>query len=131
MNEVDAMNGNFNKILAKALDEEHKREHLMSDIDWQKAINDIEDCAEIANRNYEYDREQGLLQAREILIEAQPVQSEKLTDAEQRIFLTAMGREEKVCKEIDEKNPNEEQYEDSLVYVCKEIERKVKGALWT
>ena len=59
------------------------------------------------------------------------VQSEKLTDAEQRIFLTAMGREEKVCKEIDEKNPNEEPYEDSLVYVCKEIERKVKGALWT
>ena len=103
----------------------------MSDIDWQKAINDIEDCAEIANRNYEYDREQGLLQAREILIEAQPVQPEKLTDAEQRIFLTAMGREEKVCKEIDEKNPNEEPYEDSLVYVCKEIERKVKGALWT
>ena len=46
----------------------------MSDIDWQKAINDIEDCAEIANRNYEYDREQGLLQAREILIEAQTVQ---------------------------------------------------------
>lgn len=59
------------------------------------------------------------------------VQPEKLTDAEQRIFLTAMGREEKVCKEIDEKNPNEEPYEDSLVYVCKEIERKVKGTLWT
>ena len=46
----------------------------MSDIDWQKAINDIEDCAEIANRSYKYDEELGLLKAREILIDAQPVQ---------------------------------------------------------
>lgn len=49
-----------------------------------------------------------------------PAQPEPLTDKEQRIFLAAMGREEKVCK-----------HKDSLVRVCHEIERKVKGALWT
>ena len=55
---------------------------------------------------------------------------EPLTDKEQRIFLAAMGREEKVCKEVDEEMTREP-YEDSLVRVCREIERKVKGALWT
>ena len=58
------------------------------------------------------------------------VQPEPLTDKEQRIFLAAMGREEKVCKEVDEKYPNREPYEDTLVHVCKEIRRKVKSALW-
>ena len=57
-------------------------------------------------------------------------QPEPLTDKEQRIFLAAMGREEKVCEEVD-RNYVREPYEDSLVRVCKEIERKVKGALWT
>lgn len=56
-------------------------------------------------------------------------QSEPLTDKEQRIFLAAIGREEKVCKELDEEYP-EEPYEKSLVRVCREIERKVKKALW-
>lgn len=55
---------------------------------------------------------------------------EPLTDQEQRIFLAAMGREEKVCKEVDEEYTREP-YEDSLVRVCREIERKVKKALWT
>ncbi len=55
---------------------------------------------------------------------------EPLTDKEQRIFLAAMGREEKVCKDVDEKYTREP-YEDSLVRVCREIERKVKKALWT
>lgn len=59
--------------------------------------------------------------------EAQP---EPLTDKEQRIFLAAMGREEKVCEEVD-RNYVREPYEDSLMRVCKEIRRKVKGALWT
>lgn len=64
-------------------------------------------------------------------IECDPsAQPERLTDKEQRIFLVAMGREEKVCKEVDRKYPGEP-YEDSLVRVCREIERKVKGALWT
>lgn len=57
-------------------------------------------------------------------------QPEPLTDKEQRIFLAAMGREEKVCEEVD-KNYVREPYEDSLMPVCKEIIRKVKGALWT
>ena len=57
-------------------------------------------------------------------------QPEPLTDKEQRIFLAAMGREEKVCKEVDAEMTREP-YEDSLVRVCHEITRKVKGALWT
>ena len=66
-------------------------------------------------------------------IEALPsAQPEPLTDKEQRIFLAAMGREEKVCKQVDEECRDcREPYEDSLVRVCHEIARKVKGALWT
>ena len=58
------------------------------------------------------------------------VQPEKLTDKEQRIFLAAIEREKKICEEVDRNNVREP-YEDSLVWVCKEIRRKVKGALWT
>lgn len=59
-------------------------------------------------------------------------QPEPLTDKEQRIFLAAMGREEKVCKQVDaEYRDCREPYEDSLVSICHEITRKVKGALWT
>ena len=61
------------------------------------------------------------------LASAQP---EPLTDKEQRIFLAAMEREEKVCEEVD-RNYVREPYEDSLMRVCKEIRRKVKDALWT
>lgn len=58
-------------------------------------------------------------------------QPEQLTDKEQRIFLAAMGREEKVCKQVDDECRNcRELYEDSLVRTCHEITRKVKGALW-
>jgi len=58
-------------------------------------------------------------------------QPEPLTDKEQRIFLAAMGREEKVCKQVDEECRDcREAYEDSLVKTCHEIIRKVKGALW-
>lgn len=64
----------------------------------------------------------------EILPSAQP---EQLTDKEQRIFLAAMGREEKVCKQVDDECRNcREPYEDSLVRTCHEVTRKVKGALW-
>ena len=64
-----------------------------------------------------------------ILPSAQP---EPLTDKEQRIFLAAMGREEKVCKQVDDECRDcREPYEDSLVRTCHEIVRKVKGALWT
>lgn len=58
-------------------------------------------------------------------------QPESLTDKEQRIFLAAMERERKVCRQVDEECRNSrEPYEDSLVHMCNEIERKVKGALW-
>jgi len=61
-----------------------------------------------------------------------PAEPEALTDKEQRIFLAAMEREEKVCKQVDEEwRDCREPYEDSLVHICHEIERKVKGALWT
>lgn len=64
------------------------------------------------------------------MIESLPsAQPEQLTDKEQRIFLAAMGREEKVCKEVDDRNCREP-YEDSLVRICHKITRKVKGALW-
>lgn len=56
--------------------------------------------------------------------------AEPLTDAEQRIFLKAMGREEEVCKIVDEEY-KDEGYKLNLVHVCQEIIRKVKGALWT
>jgi hypothetical protein len=60
------------------------------------------------------------------------VQPETLTDKEQRIFLAAMGREEKVCRQVDDECRDcREPYEDSLVRTCHEITRKVKGALWT
>lgn len=66
-------------------------------------------------------------------LEALPsAEPESLTDKEQRIFLSAMERERKVCRQVDEEWRNiREPYEDSLVHVCNEIERKVKGALWT
>ena len=67
--------------------------------------------------------------AKERLMELPSAQPEPLTDKEQRIFLAAMGREEKICEEVD-RNYVREPYEDSLVRVCKEIRRKVKGALW-
>ena len=65
-------------------------------------------------------------------IEALPsAQPEPLTDKEQRIFLSAMERERKVCRQVDEEcRTTREPYEDSLVHVCDEIERKVKSALW-
>lgn len=73
------------------------------------------------------------LTAAEVAIKELPsAQTEPLTDKEQRIFLAAMGREEEVCKQVDAECRNcGEPYEDSLVKVCREIVRKVKGALWT
>lgn len=57
---------------------------------------------------------------------------EPLTDNEQRIFLAAMSREEKVCKDIDRAFLGLNEPDTfSLVKICKEIMRKVKGSLWT
>ena len=67
-----------------------------------------------------------------VMKELQSVEPEPLTDKEQRIFLAAMGREENVCKQVDaECRDCREPYEDSLVRICHEIIKKVKGALWT
>jgi len=55
---------------------------------------------------------------------------EPLTDAEQKIFLEALAREEEVCKIVDEVY-EDEGYKFKLVHCCREIIRKVKGALWT
>ena len=67
------------------------------------------------------------------IIDAMPtIEVEPFTDKEQRIFLAAMAREEKVCKEVDEECRDcREPYEDSLVKTCHEITRKVKSVLWT
>lgn len=66
------------------------------------------------------------------LLDLPSAQPEPLTDKEQRIFLAAMGREKKVCKQVDDECRDcREPYEDSLVRTCHEIVRKVKGALWT
>lgn len=67
----------------------------------------------------------------DILNSLPSAQPEQLTDKEQRIFLAAMGREEKVCKQVDDEwRDCREPYEDSLVRTCHEIIRKVKGVLW-
>lgn len=52
-----------------------------------------------------------------------------LTDPEQRLFLSAMTREEKVCKRIDgDKVPDGTVR--MLVPLCQNIERKVKKVLF-
>ena len=67
-----------------------------------------------------------------IIEELPSAQPEQLTDAEQRIFLKAIEREEKVCKKVDEEwGSGDEECEINLVHTCHEIIRKVKGALWT
>ena len=50
----------------------------------------------------------------------------KLTDEEQRIFLAAMSRELKICREED-RNPGDVKI---LVAICNNIERKVKNELF-
>ena len=87
------------------------------------------DAIDVLKRNYPSSCFEDLCKAVDIAIKALAAQPEQLTDKEQRIFLAAMGREEKVCKEVDEEC-SREPYEDSLVRICHEITRKVKGALW-
>jgi hypothetical protein len=54
------------------------------------------------------------------------LEQEPLTDMEQRIFLAAMKREERVCKES---GADGDGWID-LVAVCHSIESKVKKVLW-
>lgn len=65
----------------------------------------------------------------QIVADAPTINIEPLTDKEQRIFLAAMERERKVCKEVDDQYIHEP-YEVLLTKVCSEIERKVKRVLW-
>ena len=108
----------------------------MSDpIDRQAAIEAIEEMQIPIMRSI-FPEEQfvfkGMSEALSAIKELPSAQPEPLTDKEQRIFLAAMAREEKVCKQVDEECRDcREPYEDSLVHVCHEIIRKVKGTLWT
>lgn len=86
-----------------------------------------ETMSEWSNRYAE--QRKGILTAVNIVEDLPPAQPEKLTDIEQRIFLAAMSKEEKVCREVD-KEPSDADC-INLMRVCKSIERKVKGALWT
>ena len=107
----------------------------MSDlIDRQTAIDAVEESRRLNHHQdgkeacaHEYEHRHFL----KLLRDLPSSQPEQLTDKEQRIFLAAMGREEKVCKQVDDECRNcREPYEDSLVRTCHEITRKVKGALW-
>ena len=102
----------------------------MSDlIDRQTALNTVQNMYDRCDTGSMQDYHDLLMEAFEILPSVQP---EPLTDKEKRIFLAAMGREEKVCKQVDDECRDcREPYEDSLVKTCHEITRKVKGALWT
>ena len=51
---------------------------------------------------------------------------EPLTYKEQLIFLSAMSREEEICKNLD-KEPDASSF---LIPICEEIVRKVKATLW-
>ena len=53
---------------------------------------------------------------------------EPLTGAEQRMFIEAMWREKDVCRAVDKEFLDAKV---NLTDVCREIVRKVKGALWT
>ena len=105
----------------------------MSDlISRQAALDAIQARAdmELADVNHYY--LMGFQEAAEAVESVPSAQPEPLTDKEQRIFLAAVGREEKVCKQVDDEYRDcMEPYEDSLVRTCHEITRKVKGALWT
>lgn len=84
------------------------------------------DLSEYSDRLWKLAYERG---KKEGFNDALSIKVEPLTYGEQRIFLSAMRREEKICKEFDDNIFS--CYADSLVRVCHEITRKVKGALWT
>ena len=63
----------------------------------------------------------------EVILDGKPLPT--LTDPEQRLFLSAMTREEDVCKHIDEDKVPDNDVK-MLVPLCQDIERKVKGVLF-
>ena len=111
------------------------KEVQTGDLISRQAVNNMLEHIPIRGMKEEYGNLHFLVSLAQVscAIEQLPsAQPESLTDKEQRIFLAAMGREEKVCKQVDaECRDCREPYEDSLVSTCREITRKVKGALWT
>ena len=104
------------------------KEINMSDLIDRQAAIDFIDAGHLVNPNEPRWSDNEVVNFLKSRPSAQP---EPLTDKEQRIFLAAMSREEKVCKQVDEECRDcREPYEDSLVWVCHEIMRKVKKALW-
>lgn len=59
------------------------------------------------------------------LVEVKP-----LTDTEKRLFLSAVGREEDICKKIDSEKELKDLGVKELAPIVRSIERKVKKALW-
>ena len=104
----------------------------------QQAIDALaEDMPQAYTPDGSHPADEGIFMAQEIyadciqtLKELPSAQPEPLTDKEQRIFLAAMERERKVCKEVDDQYVHES-YEVLLTKVCDEIKRKVKKVLWT
>ena len=94
------------------------------------AIEALSRCQTYLFDTRDTDRKISLEDAEYVIEKLPSAQPEPLTDKEQRIFRAAMEREEKVCEEVD-RDYVREPYENSLMRVCKEIRRKVKGALWT
>ena len=52
-----------------------------------------------------------------------------LTFDEKCIFIASMERERQICEKLDKESPDSPS-KQSLVFICKEIERKVKATLW-
>ena len=58
------------------------------------------------------------------------VEVEPLTDTEKRLFLSAVGREEDICKKIDSEKELKDLGVKELAPIVRSIRRKVKKALW-
>lgn len=82
---------------------------------------------ESAHDDFVDDYSAEFMKAYEMAMEA--LKREPLSDTEQRIFLSAMIKEENVCRNID-KMADGGIPSINLVKVCKSIEKKVKKALW-
>ena len=109
-------------------DSEQEKAKMSDLIERWKVLNAIDSIETEIEDGYGFDYEKW----KEHFAKMPSVEPEALTDKEQRIFLAAMGREEKVCKQVDDECRGcMEPYDDSLVRICHEITRKVKGALWT
>lgn len=93
--------------------------------DGEMSNKDAAEIIKIAIAEVEWEYPMDYAAAFDRAIEALEV--EPLTDTEQRIFLAAMTKEEKVCKEVCADGSDGGV---NLVAVCHRIERKVKRALW-